>query len=62
VVPATTLCCECGGAIEIVDASFGEDHAVGIDECPSCGRSGSDSFGGGESTSGCVVSDRQVEP
>jgi len=51
-----TLRCECGGAVEIVNASYpDESHAFEQYECVSCGRRGAFRFGNGRSEkSGCL--------
>jgi len=54
-----TLTCECGGALEITDQSYGEETAFEMYKCASCGKTGSYSFGSGrDKTSGCVTTRR----
>lgn len=50
------LQCECGGAIEITEQSYGVNVAFEKYECVACGRTGTYSFGNGqERASGCVT-------
>jgi len=52
-----TLRCDCGGAVEIVDATYSNesDRAFESYKCVSCGRRGSFTFGNGRSdTTGCL--------
>jgi phage/plasmid primase-like uncharacterized protein len=57
------LRCNCGGAIEIVDASYSENYLNEQYECPNCGGrgryvvNGTHDTGDNSYTSGCVVED-----
>lgn len=52
----TLRCNQCGGAVTVQDATYGEETAHETHECVDCGATGSITFGEyGESKSGCLA-------